>query len=621
MTHSDAIQATIPSPIPIERYMEVRSSSGPSFSHDGKTMYFLSTITGMNQVWALSEGRPWPVQLTFFSDRVMAVSACPTGDVLIINGDNGGSENAQLYLTDSTGVSVQDLTGDPAHIHNFGSWSPDGRSFSYTSNRRDGRAFDVYLYNMDTNTHRPVHQSDHTNRSGRFHPSGKSILVSRHYSNLNNDLFLVDIETGEMRLLTPHESEASFTRAQFSQDGAYLYVLSDLDSEFTRVARISLDNLSLTWITDDKWDAENLVLSSDGRYLAFSKNEDGTSKLYVLEVLEQDAAHDVPEWSAVAGLPALPAGVVAEVRFARDKSRLALTLSTPSAGIDIWTLNLSDKALSRTTFAAASGVPQTAFAAPELIHYPSFDGLSIPAYYYRPQHSDGPYSVVVYVHGGPESQSRNGFNPVVQYFVNQGYAVLVPNVRGSSGYGRTYVHLDDVRKRMDSVHDLASSVDWLVQEGNARKDAIAVMGGSYGGFMVLAAVTHYPDLWAAGVDIVGIANLRTFMENTSPYRRHLRECEYGTVEQDGAFFDEISPIHHVDKIQAPMIVIHGANDPRVPVGEAEQIVGALESRQHPVQYLRFEDEGHGVVKLTNRIRAYGQIARFLEQHLSTLKNQ
>ena len=604
------------SAIPIERYMEIRSASGPSFSYDDQTMYFLSTMTGMNQVWSLTDGISWPRQVSFFPDRVMAVSASPTDNRLVINADQGGSENAQLFMTDSEGVNVVDLSCDSAHIFNFASWSPDGRYFSYTSNQRNGRAFDVYLYDVEAKTHTPVHQSDFTNRAGRFHPSGTSILMSRHYSNLNNDLFLVNIMSGETKLLTPHDGEASYAQGQFSPDGRFLYILSDYESEFTRVARIRLADLEMTWLTADEWDAENLSLSPDGRYLAFTKNEDGTSRLFVARLSESDTmADDGPTLVSVDGLPDTPVGVIAEIRFARTTPKLALTLSAPSAGVDIWTLDVATRVLLRTTFAASSGVPQNTFVTPQLIHYPSFDGLSIPAYYYLPQGVEGPYSVVVYVHGGPESQSRNGFNAVIQYFVNQGYAVLVPNVRGSSGYGRTYVHLDDVQKRMDSVQDLAMCVDWLVQHGNAKRDAIAVMGGSYGGFMVLAAVTHYPDLWAAGVDTVGIANLRTFIENTSPYRRHLRECEYGTIEDDGEFFDAISPIHHVDNIKAPMMVIHGANDPRVPIDEAEQIVAALKARQHPVNYLRFEDEGHGIVKLANRIVSNRQIAAFLKQYL------
>jgi dipeptidyl aminopeptidase/acylaminoacyl peptidase len=365
------------------------------------------------------------------------------------------------------------------------------------------------------------------------------------------------------------------------------------------------------WITEDQWDAETLRLSPGGRYIAYSLNVDGTSQLVV-----RDLAEDTfPGGKPVGNLPKLPNGVIEDMNWSPTGHTIAFTLSSPRYAVEIWTIDVNAKALCRATYASISGVPADQFVEPELVHYTSFDGLSIPAFYYKPIHVQGPYRVVVYVHGGPESQSRNSFNPILQHLVSEGFAVFVPNVRGSSGYGRTYVHMDDVRKRMDSVADLAKAVDWLITHGNAKKDAIAVMGRSYGGFMVLAAVTHYPDLWAAGVDIVGIANLRTFIENTSPYRRHLRESEYGTIEHDGNFFDEISPIHHVDKIKAPMFISHGANDPRVPVGEAEQMVQALRARNHPVEYVRFEDEGHGIVKLENRITAYSSIAAFLHRCL------
>lgn len=212
---------------------------------------------------------------------------------------------------------------------------------------------------------------------------------------------------------------------------------------------------------------------------------------------------------------------------------------------------------------------------------------------------------------------RNDFNPALQYFLHRGYAVLAPNVRGSSGYGKVYIHLDDVRKRMDSVADLTYAAKWLVEHGKADVSRIAVMGRSYGGFMVLAAVTHYPEVWAAGIDIVGIGHFRTFMENTSPYRRHLREAEYGSIENDGAFFDEIAPILRVGDIQCPMFVTHGANDPRVPISEAETMVAGLRERDHPVEYIRLEDEGHGMVKLANRIRVFSGIAQFLDRHVGT----
>lgn len=599
--------------IPVQRFIEVRSASAPAYAPDGTTLFFLSNITGVPQVWSLTAGTPWPRQITFFPDRVMSLHVCPAGRLLCISADMSGTENAQLFLGDYEAVNVRDLSGDPDHIYQFGGWSKDGRTFSYSSNRRNGRDFDVYLYDVDTDTHTLLHESPYTNHAHALTPDGRHVLMSRSHTNLNNDLYLIDAATGDLRELTPHAGEAHYGEMQFSQDGKTLFATTNQDSEFSRAAAIDVEQGTLTFLTEDDWDAETLALSPDGRTLAYSKNEEGTSHLYLLNLAGEGwEPHEVTAARSVHGLPR---GVIDHVAWKHDSTELAVAANSPRTGSDLWTVQVESVTSERTTFAAISGIPADAFHEPRLIHYPTFDGRSIPAYYYRPADMESPYSVIVYVHGGPESQSRNEFNPILQYFVRQGYAVLVPNVRGSSGYGRTYIHLDDVRQRMDSVADLARSVDWLVQHGNAHPQRIAVMGRSYGGFMVLAAVTHYPELWAAGIDIVGIANFRTFMENTSPYRRHLREPEYGTVEADGEFFDEIAPMHRVGEIRCPMFVTHGANDPRVPIGEAERMVAALQARNHPVEYVRLEDEGHGLVKLKNRILVFGHIAEFLHQYV------
>jgi dipeptidyl aminopeptidase/acylaminoacyl peptidase len=258
------------------------------------------------------------------------------------------------------------------------------------------------------------------------------------------------------------------------------------------------------------------------------------------------------------------------------------------------------------TRSSTAGIPRNTFRTPEIVRYPSFDGREIPALFYEPEEENAP--VVVNVHGGPESQSRPMFAPVTQYFLDRGYAVFAPNVRGSTGYGKAYTHLDDVELRMDSVKDLAYAAEWLRGRGHEK---IAVMGGSYGGFMVLAALTEYPELWSAGVDIVGIANMVTFLENTGSYRRALRESEYGSLENDREFLESISPIHKAERITAPLMVIHGKNDPRVPVGEAKQIVERVRDNGGAVEYLPYEDEGHGLAKLKNRLDAYPRIAAFL----------
>jgi dipeptidyl aminopeptidase/acylaminoacyl peptidase len=315
-----------------------------------------------------------------------------------------------------------------------------------------------------------------------------------------------------------------------------------------------------------------------------------------------------PADMATTGL-AFGAGAAAE--------KLVFALSTPTRTPDVWVWDLPANAAGPVTRSSHAGLTATALVEPELIHYPTFDGRQIPAWFYRAGAGQPPLPrpVVVYVHGGPEGQTQAMLYPILQYLVYRGYHVLAPNVRGSSGYGREYLNLDNVERRPDSVADLAHGALWLRQQPDVDGNRLAVYGGSYGGFMVLAALTRYPELWAAGVDIVGIANFITFLERTGAYRRSVREAEYGSLAHHQDLLKALSPIHQAGRIKAPLFVVHGRNDPRVPLEEAEQIVAALRARQVPVEFLVYADEGHGLVKLANKLDAYPRIAAFLDQHL------
>ena len=426
-------------------------------------------------------------------------------------------------------------------------------------------------------------------------------------------LFLLDLASGEASALTPETADgpSAFHFACWAADSSGLYVISNRGRDFANLAWLDLSTHELTFLRDDPWDVELLTLSRDGRHLALTLNEDGYSRLELFDIAQG--------WQARRALPLPPQtrrGVITEIRWSPDGQQLALTQISAATPMDIWIWDVEGQIFWQATRSSLGGIPDASFVEPSLIHYPTFDGREIPAFLFLPrsQSAEG-LPVVINVHGGPESQARPVFNPVQQYLVAQGYAVLVPNVRGSTGYGHAYMSLDDVRKRMDSVADLRHAALWLRESGIADPERIVVMGGSYGGFMTLSAITTYPDLWAAAIDIVGIANFVTFLENTHPWRRKLRASEYGSLENDREFLEEISPIRHVEQITAPLFVIHGANDPRVPIGEAEQIVAALRQRQVPVEYLRFEDEGHGLIKRANRLVAYPAIARFLDEHL------
>ncbi len=559
----------------------------------------MTEITGVPQVWEVaSEGPSWPEQLTFYEERVSYAAYSPAEEEILFGMDAGGNERSQLFLLgEDSGVT--DLTSAPDAIHYPGGFSPDGRRIAYTATRRNGTDFDVFVQDLPEGEPETVWEVTGYHTVADWARDGSALIVSRHHSNVNNDLYSLDLETGEATLLTPHEGDARFSGANATPDGRSVYLASDRDGEYLRLARLNFATLDLEYLTPDDWDVEGVELSNDGRYLVASRNVDGYSDV----LLFNGRGTRMPD-------PRIPEGIVGGFEFSPDSKKLAFTLTAPERNPDVWVLDLVGGEARRLTRSSTAGIPPRSFRKPRVVRYPSFDGREIQALFHEPEAENAP--VIVNVHGGPESQARPAFAPVTQYLLNRGYAVFFPNVRGSTGYGKTYTHLDDVELRIDSVRDLAHAAYWLRERGHGR---IGVMGGSYGGFMVLAALTEYPDLWTAGVDIVGIANLVTFLENTGSYRRSLREPEYGSLEKDRAFLESISPIHKAERITAPLMVVHGKNDPRVPVGEAEQIVDRVQRNGGTVEYLLYEDEGHGLARLKNRLDAYPKIAAFLDRHL------
>jgi dipeptidyl aminopeptidase/acylaminoacyl peptidase len=605
----------------IDRYLNVRSAFGPSFSPDGRFVSFLTNITGVAQLWQVPVGGGWPVQLTFTHDSVRGAHYSPRRHESIFSMDAGGNERTQLYRLRGVGGGTdhalgegwvtEDLTRQPKAIHSFGGWSHDGERFAFSANREDASRFDIYVQKVGEPDAHLLHKGPGGYYlAAGWSPDDRSLLVSRSESNFNQDLYVLDVATGEARTLTAHKGDAQYHSPAWSADGKSVYCASTADGrDLAGLAQIDIASGKLTYLEKLDHEVEGVYASPGGRWLAWLLNAGGRSELH-LRGLKVDPKMEV----------ALPLGIASQLEFARDDSKLALVFDGPRYNMDVWIIELPARGrldgLRQLTHSSRVGIPFSEFVEPELIHYKTFDGRMIPAWFYKPAtKGDRLPPVIVYPHGGPESQTRPAFNALFQYFVQRGYAILAPNVRGSSGYGTAYMNLDNTTRRMDSVADLAHAVYWLRDHKQGDPKRIAVYGGSYGGFMVLASVTHYPDLWAAGIDVVGICNFVTFMEKTGPYRRAHREAEYGNLREHRAFFEKISPIHHVDKIRCPMMVIHGANDPRVPIEEAEQIVAALKKRNIPVEYLRYEDEGHGLAKLKNRLDAYPKMADFLDKHL------
>ncbi len=592
----------------IEQYLNIRGNYQGYWLPGGEEIIFRNQATGVTQAWRVAAGGGWPEQITFFDEGVVYAAAHPvTGKVLAAT-NVGGNERDQLYVMNADGSSLAALTDNPKVIYEYGDWSRDGRYVAVGANERDERYFDLYVYDLETGGRRLVMRHDGYNQALAFSPDGSSLITYRAHGSQDCDLYLVDVATGDARHLTPHEGELEVGAVAWAADDRGFYYAHDEGRDYLSLAYYDLAAGEYEWLETPPWDVGDVVTSLSGRYLLWTTNEDGCSALHL---------RDLKKKKDVTPPKLPPAGVMWGMRFSPDERKLLFTYSSPTAPADVYAWRIGDAAAARVTKAALAGIPAESFVAPELVFYPSFDGTTIPAYLYVPRGAkdDRSTAVVVHAHGGPEVQERPSFDEIYQYWLSAGYAVFVPNFRGSTGYGKAYADADNVEKRMDAVRDVYEGWWYLAEQPWCDRFKIAVYGSSYGGFMVLAELTQKPYNWAAGIDIVGIANFVTFLQNTGPWRVPLREDEYGSLERDRELLQAISPLSHVHGIRSPLMVIHGANDPRVPVEEAEQIVAAARMvlGAEKVVYLRYDDEGHGLAKRRNRLDAYPKMVRFLEE--------
>jgi dipeptidyl aminopeptidase/acylaminoacyl peptidase len=561
--------------------LEMRQAMPLSWSPDGTRLLVLSNVPGTHQLYE------WPGmrQLTDYDEPVSG-QFLPDGRILV-EIDEGGNERTQLHV-----LGEGPLVSDPRFIH----WTPCavGNVLAYATNRRNGVDFDVVARDLETGAER-VFELEGYNSVAGVSRDARVVAVSRAGERSgDNDLLLCDIESGAVTLLTPHDEAAEFMSPVWTDDGI-AFATNHARDTFAIVR----DGDTLY---ESGWDAE-LAASDDGRVLLAVENADGYSRLEVLGVGE---------------VPLPGKGVVDHPVFAPDGTKLAFAFSSPVEPNDVYVYDLASRSLERLT-TSPRDVDTATLVEPTLHRFESFDGESIPVFLFEPA-GGGPFPVVVTVHGGPESQWRPwyspAFAPLTQYLVSQGYAVAAPNVRGSTGYGKRYEHLDDIELRLDSVRDLASLHAWLSARSEIDGSRAVVYGRSYGGYMVLAALAFQPELWAAGIEAVGISSLVTFLQNTSPYRRAAREREYGSLEHDRDFLERASPLTHIDNVRAPLFIQHGRNDPRVPVGESEHIAAVLREKGVECELLIFEDEGHAVEKLPNRIETFERAARFLDRVLA-----
>jgi dipeptidyl aminopeptidase/acylaminoacyl peptidase len=589
----------------IERYLNIQAAYGTTLSPSGRLAFLMNT-TGTSQVWTLDKPDAWPDQRTFYDESVSFCSYSPTQEHLVFGMDEGGDENTQLYRLDADDT-VTDLTGHSEARHHWGGWSESGDRFAFTSNRRDSAVFDVYVQRWDgTPTDADlIFEGDGIVSVGGFSPDGSTLVMSEVHNNFDMDVYVLDIESGEQTHLTPHEGDIRYAGLEWGSDGG-LYLTTDQESDRLYLARLDIDGEVTPVVKDEQWNIDGVSVHSASDRLVYSRNVDGYTELTVADI---DAPGKLTETAA----PELPDGVAGGISWGPGGESFVLSASGSTSNTNVY--RFDDTGTKQWTHASTAGIDPASFAASTLVHIESFDNLSVPGYLSLPSEiPDGGAAVVVDVHGGPESQRRPSFGSLTQYFLANGYAVFEPNIRGSTGYGRQYTHLDDVKKRMDSIADLNACAEWLAAHEATDGDRLIIKGGSYGGFATLAALTEYPDRWAAGVDIVGIANFVTFLENTADWRRENREAEYGSLAEHREFLKSISPVHRANSIRAPLFVVHGANDPRVPLGEAEQIVGAT-SKHVPTELLVYDDEGHGLSKRENRIEAYTEMVAFLDQHV------
>lgn len=589
----------------LEAYLNVDEAFDPVVIPGQHSFTFISKKTRLPHVWKWDSGTKEVHQYTDLPDRILSVHHSHRGDKTIVGMDQDGNEKQQFYLLMNDGADVEELVVSEDHFHQFGGWAPDDHAVSFTSNRRHQGYFDVYIYDFSKGEEELIYEVDAQCTPVCWTKDGKSLVISVAETNIDQSFYLLDIETKKLVKLGDENESARYASLQLTDNSEEGFILTDEYQNTLSVHHFSLDApIEMNHLFSSRqWDIEELKLSPNEDKLAYTTNEGGISTLGVYSLVDQ--THQK--------ITSLPRGVYQSLNWL-DNNELVLGVKSAHIPGDIWKVSITKDDAERLTWVGEDKDISHLWTQPELCHFTSFDGLEVPYFLYGKQRENQP--AVVYVHGGPEHQIRETFNPVIQFLAHLGYAVIAPNVRGSMGYGRDYVKLDDVRKRMDAVTDLKWLVQDLGEKHGVNLNKVGIIGRSYGGFMVLAALTHHPQLWAAGVDIVGISHFKSFLENTGPWRRKLREFEYGSLHKDVDFFEEIAPMNHTEKITAPLLVFHGRNDTRVPVSEAEQLTANLQKQNKHVELHIFEDEGHQTEKLENHIFMNTKTISFFERFLS-----
>ncbi len=592
------------------QYQSVRSVSFSDWTPDGKSMLVTTRFGETNQFHMIDMPGGARKQITFFREPVRSGSFYPGKDkrVFYFTKDVGGGEFFQLFSFDLENGRYEMLT-DGSSRNSAAVWNTTGSHFAYTSTKRNGRDYDIYVASFaEPKNPRLLREVNGAWGVYDWSTDGTMMLAGQYVSVTESYLYSIDVASGQTVKINPDE-KISYGSAEFSHDGKGIYYTSDEAGEYKQLFYLERSTNKKKVISKkSSWDVSGFSVSKTGKYIVYEMNEGGISALYLL-----DAAT-----GKELSIEKLPVGVIGGWGFTNDDSRLAVTVNTPQTPGDVYVLDLKKKSFTRWTFSEVGGLNTDLFVVPKLIEYKTFDGKMIPAYYYSPENVKAPSATVIMIHGGPEGQSQPNFSSLIQYWVKElGIAVIVPNVRGSTGYGKTYVSLDNGFLREHSVKDIGALLDWIGAQKELDKDRVAVYGGSYGGYMVLASMFHYNDRLRCGIDVVGISNFVTFLESTQEYRRDLRRVEYGD-ERDSTMRKHliaISPTTNAHKINKPLFVAQGKNDPRVPYTEAEQIVATVRKNGNPVWYMMALDEGHGFQKRVNRDYFNNAMTLFWEEYL------
>lgn len=594
-------------PADIVRYLMAEGATGAVPSPDGKQVAFRWSVTGEPQLWITKVSGGWPTQLTF-GKGITFFAWSPTGGQLLIGRDTEGDEREGFYLLSDDGRKETPVLPVSNAFRQFGTFSADGKQILYSSTERNGRDFDIYIADVATGDSRMVYEGEFGFYPSAWQPGGNLVIVTETRGEDGNDVHLLDINNGSITPLFKPEISAAFSDFRWLPDGSGFYLATNVDREYMALAFYSLKDGALSFIETPDHDVENLSLSGDGRYLVWATNEDGYSILQGMDRHEQKSLNT----------PKLPPGVYT-TRFAKNDSVLSILVRGISSPGDVYTWRLESGELTKVVQSSLAGLDPKQFATPKSMRYKARDGVELQGLLYQPDPHvyPGKHPVVVRVHGGPTSQSRPIFRPDEQYLVNKGIAVFAVNVRGSTGFGKSYARLDNQEKRLDSVRDLVDTHDFLSKEISLDTSRSAVMGGSYGGYMVNAVLGSYPGVFSAGVSVVGVSDWVRALQEASPALKASDRIEYGDIREERwqEFYAENSPINNAGKINVPLMVSHGVNDPRDPVTESDRIVKEVRDNGFEVTYLRFPDEGHGIRKRSNRVAYYRGVAGFLEKNL------